>query len=485
MANTITFNVASNAQPGITVNHMKYALYLQTDLSTIVAFQNFSPAHPARTVSFPGLTRSNYRFRLLETLPDNTTIVREMDYFDFVPGSSNIVYYPPVEIQADNTPGIVSTVGSNTSFVFDGTAGTFDWRGREIFVERVGQGTMQRGVQYSWDTNTGTFTLLTVGDTFQPLELFNVEFGLVTTIDAGVAPQQLFSGVRIITGTTTLTNADIGKKIIIKGASNSFDITLPDIAVCLESIPMYFESGIGSHIGVRIKTVSGQIIDWLKGSRQDIKMGVCESLAMYKNIDTAVSRWRIHEADGNFRTVGRFITTDGDPTANEFNSLLCDGSLKSTADYARLYEDFVLKLPVANVSSYLSHNIGTDKYKFSFASAGQFYLPDLRNVYLRNWDGTGSFTSQFQEMMMEEHRHQIGYLDGISGGVGGYGRNTLQPNITWGLLAAGASSSRGSTDKPMRQVTANTMSYTRADGSDISGTETRPKSRIVLFYVLT
>ncbi|MDP4264933.1 MAG: hypothetical protein Q8941_20560, partial [Bacteroidota bacterium] len=219
MANTVTFNVSSNAQPGITVNHMKYALYKQSDLTTIVTAQSFAPAHPERTVSFPALTRENWRFRLLEVLPDNTTIVREMDYFDFVPGDNSITYFPPEEIQVDVTAGLVN---GTTSFIFDGTGGTEDWRGRTIYTERVGQGTMQKGVQYSWDTATGTFTLLTPEDKFQPNELFNIEFATIVSSISGVLPQTLFTGILIVTGATTLTASDIGKKIIIKGASSAF-----------------------------------------------------------------------------------------------------------------------------------------------------------------------------------------------------------------------------------------------------------------------
>jgi hypothetical protein len=87
---------------------------------------------------------------------------------------SALPYKSPIQIQADATTGLTS--GTNT-FTFDGAAGKYDWRGYEMYPERIGQGTMVRGRDYSWNVNTGKFDLLLSGDVFQPLEFFNVTFG--------------------------------------------------------------------------------------------------------------------------------------------------------------------------------------------------------------------------------------------------------------------------------------------------------------------
>jgi hypothetical protein len=87
----------------------------------------------------------------------------------------NLPYHAPVQLQAGVTVGLVAGA---TSFTFDGTAGTPDWRGYDIFPERIGQGTMIRGVGYSWNISTGRFDLLAGGDIFQPGEYFNITFGL-------------------------------------------------------------------------------------------------------------------------------------------------------------------------------------------------------------------------------------------------------------------------------------------------------------------
>lgn len=387
MSQFVTLNVYSGAFPLITVNSLKFALYKQSDPLVEVTSQTFAAPHPIRTVSFPGLERTNYKLKVIEM--NGVTPVAEKANFDVVPDdNTEVAYYAPVEIQADVTPGIVSGTGSN-SFTFDGTSGTFDWRGREIYVERVGQGTMQRDAQYTWNTTTGMFTLLAVGDEIQPSELFNVEFGLVVTpTSGGVPPFTLFSALMIITGTTTLLSADANKKILIQGASNSFDITMPDIATTAALTPFYFEAGIGAHINVRIKCAAGQTIDWGKGARTDVKIGVCESIVIYKQvISPGVNVWRVHDAKGNFLTVGRIVTSDAD-VADEYNCKKLDGSSLSIIDYARLYEDFVQQLPPSQVCNFADWGTGDNKYKFSYASGGLFKIPDRRNLFTRNSDGS-------------------------------------------------------------------------------------------------
>ncbi len=376
----VVLNIYTGAFPLITVNSLKYSVYLQSDPLVEVSAQTFAAPHAARTVSFPGLVRANYIWKLTEM--NGATPVRTIGSFNIVPeNDTDVTYYEPKEIIADITTGLTS--GTNT-FTFDGTGGTEDWRGREIYVERVGQGTMQKNAQYSWDTVTGIFTLLETGDVFQPNERFNVEFGLVvTTSSGGVIEPLFFKSVMEVTGTTTLVSGDAGKKILINGASNYFVITLPSLASTPTLKPFFFEAGIGSHINVRIKTDGSDVIDWGKGTRSDVKIGVCESIALYKHN----GKWRVHDANGNFLTVGRIISSDADPV-DEYNCLLMDGSSLSVDSYARLYEDFVQQLPPSQVCNFGDHGTGDNKYKFSYASGGLFKIPDRRNLFERNSDGS-------------------------------------------------------------------------------------------------
>jgi hypothetical protein len=456
MANVADLNIFTGTMPSIG-NDMKYVVYKSGEYPAETASQTFSAPHVARTVSFPGLQITNYIWKLLEV--SGATVISERGSFNVVPDSdSPIKYKAPVEIEADVTVGFIA--GINT-FTFDGTSGTEDWRGYEIYTERVGQGTMRKGVQYSWNSGTGVFLLLQAGDAFQPNELFNIEFGIISGVSSsGIPPQNLFTSVRVVTGNTVLTAADVGKKIIIKGLSNYFEITLPDINTVSSAIPIYFEAGIGSHKCVRIKTFTGQTIDWMKGVRDNIKIGVCETLVLYREPATTV--WRTHDYKGNFLTVGRIISSDAEP-ADEYNCIEMNGDSLSVNDYARLYEDFVLQLPPAQVCNFSDWGVANNKYKFSFSSAGLFKVPDRRNMYERNSDGT-NLPGLFMDDVIKSHTitgsFRQGKSDDNESGVSGeyLRKSTASGGTNYGNITAD-------------------MAY-------FGGTETRPKTVISRRYCL-
>lgn len=89
--------------------------------------------------------------------------------------SGGYVYKAPQYLTAGVTVGL--TPGLITA-TFDGTGGKDDWRGWIPVLSRVG--VMRPGVDYSWDTNTGTLTLLKVNDKFGPAEDFFAAFQLRT-----------------------------------------------------------------------------------------------------------------------------------------------------------------------------------------------------------------------------------------------------------------------------------------------------------------
>ena len=88
---------------------------------------------------------------------------------------SGLMYRKPELIQADVTTGFISGVNTVT---FDGSDGKADWRGWEIIPERIGQGTMKKNIDYSWDITTGEWTVLAPADIFQAGEYFFVQFQL-------------------------------------------------------------------------------------------------------------------------------------------------------------------------------------------------------------------------------------------------------------------------------------------------------------------
>jgi hypothetical protein len=144
-----------------------------------------------------------------------------------------------------------------------------DWKNWDIQAERIGAGTMKKTIDYSWNEATGVWTLLAVGDVFVDGEYFFVTFAPRVNIGGGVnnASGALFSQRKLVTNSVTLTASDIGKKILVQGAVSYLEITLPDIATVTENKITFFEFGRGTLKCARIKTATGQIIDWLQGTR--------------------------------------------------------------------------------------------------------------------------------------------------------------------------------------------------------------------------
>lgn len=378
---TGVLNIITAAFPTISGN-LRYVVYKSAEYPAELASQTFSAPHAERTVTFTGLEApQNFIWKLLQG-------TQQLASFNFVTKPDvNVSYKAPVEIEVGVTPGFTA---DTTTAVLDGTSGTDDWRGYELRLERIGQGTVTRdvSVRYTWDSATGTITLTEPDVKFQAGEFFNAEFDLIVSpTGGGVSAQDLFTNTVVVTGNTTLTADDIGKNVIIQGAGDYLEVTLPDISLVTGSKLIYFESGRGSHKCCKIKTVSGQLIDWLSplGDRVKINMGQSELIALYRQKDTTV--WRVMHPYGNYSTVGSLVYSDLSESSM-LNALLCDGRSVSVNAYARLYEEHVLQLDPSQVCAYSAHGTGDNNKKFSFSSGGFFRIPDLRNLFLRNSNGT-------------------------------------------------------------------------------------------------
>lgn len=438
---------------------LRYELYKASNPLAVVATQTEAAPHPARTVNFLGLARVNYIFRLIqETSGGDVAIIPD---YNFTPDNDEIFYYTPEKIKVNDTIGVTS---GTTSFTFDGTSGTPDWRGREMYPERVGQGTMERDVQYSWDIATAEFNLLQTDDIFQEDELFNVTFDPLLRNSQTPVVATPFSEVLMITGTTTLTSADIGKKIIIKGATPYFVVTLPDGATVPENIITYFEFGTGSHVNVKLATFSGDTIDFGKGNLDHITGGVSETISLFW--ESTIGEWRVHEHNGNFLKVGRIISSDADTTI-ECNVQELDGSNMAFATYKRLYEDFVQQLPPSQVCNYGDWGTGDNNKKFSYSNGTNFRIPDRRNLYMRATDGSllpGVYVADGNKA------HGHGVITGGNGTGANPGRSLIRQSYNGDGYAGAAVGIGSSTSGPYIEV--------------VGGTEVTVKSVIVKTFIL-
>jgi len=379
--------------------------------------------HADRSWTFYGLDEgSNYIFKIQKYV--GAVWVDITGYsFTFTADSSSLIYKVPITIQVGVTVGL--TAGA-TSAVFDGTGGKDDWRGFTIFPERLGAGTMKIGIDYNWDPATGTWTLINYGDSFQNTEYFFIQFSLITSSTGGgqVLSGKQFQSTSVITADYTILSTDFGNKLIVNGTGLSVALTLPDAFTIPENKLLYIESGVGSHKSVVINTHDNtQKIDWLEGNRIALYMGRCETIVLYKQvIDSTHHIWRIHEADGNFKTVGRTFHSYSD-TAEELNAVPLDGggtSGLSAVAYARLYNDHVLKQDPSKIVSYTDWSVGNNKLKYSTVNgSGFFHIPDTRDLFTRN-TGTGRDVGIYQGHAIVKHRHEgtVGTLPTSLFGIG-------------------------------------------------------------------
>lgn len=471
---TIFANLSTTAIT--TTNSVKVALYKQSDPLAEVASQtlaNTGGVVPETQWSFPGLDRTNYDCKVLE-VDGSDNVLQLYNKFEFVPNENNTEWHDPILIKI----GVTDIPGKTPTTVFPSGVNTVtvpDWVGWVIRPERIGSGQMKEGVDYSWDSVTGIWTLLVVGDVFVNDEFFFVTFDPRVNIGGGVnnADGVLFSQVKLVTNTTTLTTSDMGKMILVQGTVSYLEITLPDITTVTENKITPFEFSRGTLKCCRIKTYTGQTIDWLQGNRADLYGCPNESIQIYKrvNVDTT-QNWRVFHSDGNFRNVGQQVSDDMNPS-NVFNKVYLDGSAISSTDYARLYNDYVLRLPSSQVCNYSDHATGDNIYKWSFkdGTTGNFYVPDHRNIYERPTNGT-DLPGTFQQDQIISHEHITNAWNGTS-----------QPFGTDAAALTNAGAYNGT-------VTNNadlTSPPVDSSGATLTkmGTETRPISRITRKYVLS
>lgn len=78
------------------------------------------------------------------------------------------------QIKVGTTPGLIT---GSSSFTFDGTSGKPDFRQTEIVIsELTGRGILAKDLDYTWNSTTGQFNFIQVGDVFALNTYYNVHF---------------------------------------------------------------------------------------------------------------------------------------------------------------------------------------------------------------------------------------------------------------------------------------------------------------------
>jgi len=382
---TLVLNAYATAYPTITSNRIRASIYLQSDPQAFITSQTKDAPHPQRTWSFPGLPRNNYGF-IMEEIDVAGNAVTSLAKFDVVPGEleSNILFRLDEQIKVGTTVGLVA--GLNT-FTFDGTAGKPDYRGWDIVPsELTNRGILVRGKDYSWNKDTGLFTLLTAGDVFEQDSWYNIRFGQISNPAGDSYPVVTDFTINLITANTTLDATYFAKKLIVEPAGNYVQVILPSILTVPQGRRLMVEVS-GTHLAcVKFDATGSDNINYLNG---EIYAMPGESFSIYRYIRGSVSEWRLCDVDANFRFVGQIVSDDLVP-GNVYNKQKLDGTIGSVLTHARLYNEVVLRLPLGQTVDYDVWSVSIDnKMKYSKANStnpantGKFFFPDRRSFWER------------------------------------------------------------------------------------------------------
>lgn len=396
---TVVLDAYSKAYPLIT-NRIRASVFLETDPAALIAtIIDSTSGHPARIWHFPGLPRSNYGFSLDE-INGSDIVVNNLALFSVTPASIDGML-----VRADEQIKVGVTTGFNEGLqtvVFDGTSGKPNYIGWSIVPsELTGRGILVKGLDYSWDSSTGTMVWLQTGDILATGTVYNIHFDPIVNPAGSSIPTVSDFSSRIVTTTGNILVGDFGNSLIVEPDGNYIELTLPDIttvpqgrAISVETIKLR-----GTAVQcVAILPFGADSINFLRGN---LFMMNNESLQIYrlKRPDNS-NEWRVRLADGNFKRVGESVPDDA-ISSGVYCKKLLDGGVVDKFQYARIYNEVILTLPSTQLVDFDSWNTGNNKYFFSRANSSdpdnlnKFHFPDRRGLFERNNNAgkAGDFTA--------------------------------------------------------------------------------------------
>lgn len=478
---TVTLNAYSKSYPTITNRIQASVSLTSAPLAIIASIIDSAAGHPQRTWSFPGLNRENYDFQLNE-IDASGNVVNNLALFSVTPGElEGQTVRQEEQPMVGLTPGFVS--GQN-SFTFDGSetspgSGIFkpdyrDWVIRPS--ELTGRGILVLGLDYSWDKVLGKFKLLLTGDIFQENNYYNIYFEpKLNSAGYSVSSVNDFQ-FKVIDSSTTLLAGDFGKKVIIEPSSGYIEIKLPLISTVPQGRSMMVENS-GSASCAKFLTQGSDTLNFPGGLLMILQH---ESFYIYKYSRPGVGdEYRVSNIDGNFKRVGESVSDDN-LSYGVYNKKLLDGRDGNLlSEDARIYNQFVLNLPLLQVCNYDDWTTGNNKYMYSLANSsnpanfGKFKFPDRRGIYERNnyFGRAGDYISDD----VKPHKHKNGIADNNA-----KGRAFIYGWTSDGL--PGVSENPIQTENNLLQI----QGFTATDslGDNITGAETCPKSYLINKYVL-
>jgi hypothetical protein len=310
--------------------------------------------------------------------------------------------------------GYVDPTGSNAGWGYD--------------LEQVGYGTLQLNVDYTVDPTTGDWTLIngtTIGDGQKFVEHFQPQISAATQPSVSA-----ISSGQILTAGIAMTSALKNQALYIQGTGTNMFFTLP----ALSTLADYDRIVIRCNGGLQINAVFAcngtdkilygqQLTQLILGQREN--MILCKANGVFNVEDSALPG--VDKVGEVFYKFTR--NNPASPLAQDINTILLDGSLKSRSDYARLFA-YMSTLETNSIVSETTWPITTtldgisyypNKSKWTMGtSSANFRVPLLIGSFIRNADGSTRFTGSLQPdaMLLHKHPETIGLLPGGPNGEG-------------------------------------------------------------------
>ena len=302
---------------------------------------------------------------------------------------------------------------------------------------------------------TGGFQLLTstlITDQRYLIQLFDTSGGSVSPTTGGDGEGTTFirDEVPINTNINISTN-DVNKLHQVRGAGNSLNIRLPDVASCPDRSFIAIECLINNTKQHNITTTGGQYIYINDESRTNLYIGKGELAWFYRTEDG----WYVIIDKGNFTNLAM-------PKAAYkagLNQIVCSGQLVNRADYPRLWEyvqtlgpSLVTDAVWSTASATVAGRTVLRPYRGCFSHGNgttTFRIPDLMNMALRGLKNVGgsdteranNIAGNYQRSEFESHSHNMFFEelpDGVSsnpgydGGSNHYDTNTTKTSTLTG-----------------------------------------------------
>lgn len=422
-------------------NYFIAALYDTSALGVVVEF--IAPSggggsgYPATfQVTFATVLNASKLYRVI--LWENTTAVvggTSRVSADFKASTNQISFRADLVYTYAGVGGVFT---SNTTIVDASLIGY------NISYEQFGSGTLTQGVDYSYNSATGTIILLAAGVTYQSGQKMVVHFQPQVSASAPV-----YSGISagsIVAISTVLTNSSANQAIYCQGSGGSFIITLPGLSTMTDYQPIEFYSAGGNHINVKLLCGGADNIQW-NVLRTNIILGQAEQITLYK----ANGVWNVKNPSPNIKMVGEILYRYSNV---EFPNLLANGTIISRVTYSRLW-DYVSGLPASavvaeaiwtntSVANGITYFINKGKFSSGDGST-TFRIPVLYGVgFLKAVDGVLRLAGSLETEQVGAFSSNIGINIGDSflgtggGWLGAAGRgqnNTANQNYPQSLNA--------------------------------------------------